>query len=97
MYDRETLAGNGTAKGRRAERRLEQRFEDTSISHLGYYRPGSNAGKYLGERKAKGTLPVAVKPLPKKKVTAGAGTIGRGTAPVGAEASKNKMRTKAKR
>ena len=98
MYDRETLAGNGTAKGRRAERRLEQRFEDTSISHLGYYRPGSNAGKYLGERKAKGTMPVAVKPLSKtKKAPTGAGTVGHGTAPVGAEASKNKMRTKAKR
>ena len=53
--------------------------------------------KYYGERKAKGTLPVAVKPLPKKKAPAIAGPVGPGSGPVGAETSKNKMRTKAKR
>ena len=86
-------------RGRRAERQVVQKFGETSISHMGYYRPGSNAVKYLEERKAKGNLPVASKPSKKKKAPdmTDFGTNGPGM--VGAEASKSKNRrlTKAKR
>ena len=81
-------------RGRKAERQVTGKFEDTSISHLGYYRPGSNAANYYAERKAKGTLPVAVKPVRKKKADATGGTA---TGPVGAEASKNRRVTRARK
>ena len=88
-----------TAPRREGGRRgASSRSSRTPRFHTSVNRPGNNAVKYYGERKAKGTLPVAVKPLPKaKKSSAPTGTMGHGTAPVGAEASKNKMRTKAKR
>ncbi len=92
-YDRKTLAPEKPMKGRRAERQVTGKFDDTSISHLGYYRPGSNAASYYAERKAAGTLPVAVKPIKKKSGTPGVVTSG----PVGAEASKNRRYTRAKR
>lgn len=47
-------------------------------------------------RRAKGTLPVAVKPLPKTG-KAPAVPAGRGSAPVDAEASKNKMRARGRK
>ena len=87
-HDRALLAGSGTKKGRKAEKELESKFTDTSISHLGHYRPGSNAVGYLNERKKAGTLPKAEKLLKKTKaktVTAGY------TGPVAATASRNRM------
>lgn len=93
-HDRKTLAPEKPMRGRKAERQVTGKFEDTSISHLGYYRPGSNAANYYAERKAKGNLPVAVKPVRKKKADATAGVTG---GPVGAEASKNRRLTKARR
>lgn len=54
-------------RGRKAERQVTDRFGETAISHLGYYRPGSNAANYYEERKSKWTLPVAVRPLRKKR------------------------------
>ena len=93
-HDRKTLAPEKPMRGRKAERQVTGKFEDTSISHLGYYRPGSNAANYYAERKAKGNLPVAVKPVRKKKADATAGVTG---GPIGAEASKNRRLTKARR
>ena len=93
-HDRKTLAPEKPMRGRKAERQVTGKFEDTSISHLGYYRPGSNAANYYAERKAKGNLPMAVKPVRKKKADATAGVTG---GPVGAEASKNRRLTKARR
>ena len=52
------------------------KFDDgTSISHLGYYRLGSNAANYYKERKARGTRLVPVKPVRKKKADATKGTV----------------------
>jgi hypothetical protein len=45
---------------------VSSKFEDTSISHLRYYSPGSNAESYYKRRKSDGTLPVASKPAKKK-------------------------------
>ena len=95
-HDRRTLAPEKPMRGRKAERQVTGKFEDTAISHLGYYRPGSNAANYYRERKAKGTLPVAVKPMRKKKADVTKGTA---SGPVGATAAKspNRRITKAKR
>ena len=86
MYDRRLLAGepgnDNPLRGRKAERKVTDNFLETSISHMGYYRPGSNAGKYYEERKAAGTLPVAVKPKKRKKaeteipISTGPGIVG---------------------
>ena len=96
-YDRKTLVPVAPKKGRRAENLLKDKFADTSISHLGYYRPGQNAISYLKDRTAAGTLPKASKfpAVPKKKtlnVTAGA-TAGR----TGATAMKKKSTSGAKK
>lgn len=57
-HDRGIMVPKGkTAKGRRAEKRVSTGFEDTSISHLRAYEPGSNAGGYYRDRMAKGTMP----------------------------------------
>ncbi len=93
-YDRKTLAPEKPMRGRKAEKQVTGKFGDTSISHLGYYRPGSNAANYYEERKKRGNLPVAVKPVRKKKADA---TKGSAAGPVGAEASKNRRLTKARR
>ena len=66
-HDRGALVTDKPMRGRKAEKQVTGKFEDTSISHLGYYRPGSNAANYYRERKAKGTLPVPVKPVKKTK------------------------------
>ena len=42
-YDRALLVGDKPLKGRAAERRLKERFSETSISHLNCFRPGVNA------------------------------------------------------
>ena len=42
-HDRKLLAGDGPKKGRTAEKRLKERFPDTSISHMNYYNPGVSA------------------------------------------------------
>ena len=97
-HDRKTLVPDRPMRGRKAERQVTGRFDDTAISHLGYYRPGSNAANYYKERKAKGTLPVAVKPLRKKKSDA-TGGIGGTSGPAGATAVKsgNRRITRAKK
>jgi len=76
-------------RGRKAEKKVTEKFGDTSISHMGYYRPGSNAANYYKERKARGNLPVAVKPVKKKKSNATKGTV---SGPVGATAAKSPNR-----
>jgi hypothetical protein len=63
--------------------------DDTSISHLGYCRLGSNAANYYKGRKARGTLPVPVKPVRKKKADAMKGTV---SGPIGATATKSPNR-----
>ncbi len=79
----------GPTKRKRAQRTVAQKFDDTSISHLGYYRPGKNAANYYADRKAAGTLPIAQKPAKRRKSDPTGGTHG----PVGAEATaKNKNR-----
>lgn len=96
-HDRTTLVTDKPMRGRKAEKQVTGKFEDTSISHLGYYRPGSNAANYYKERKAKGTLPVPVKPVRKtKKTDATKGTV---AGPVGATAAKspNRRISRAKR
>lgn len=63
-YDRDLLAPKGkTERGRKAEKKVAEKFDDTSISHLSAYRPGSNAGKYYAKRKADGTMPKPKKPV----------------------------------
>ena len=88
-HDRNTLVTDKPLRGRKAEKQVTGRFDDTSISHLGYYRPGSNAANYYKERKARGTLPVPVKPLKKKKADATKGTV---SGPIGATATKSPNR-----
>lgn len=69
-HDRDLLAPGGkTARGRKAEKKVVEEFDDTSISHLSTYHPGSNAGKYYAKRKAEGTLPKAQKPAKTPKAT----------------------------
>ncbi|MBE6518298.1 MAG: hypothetical protein E7Z70_01970 [Thermoplasmata archaeon] len=101
LHDRDIMVPGGSQplRGHRAERQVVQKFGETSISHMGYYRPGSNAGRYLEERKAKGNLPVASKPSKKKKAPDMTGFGTKGPGMVGAEASKSKNRraTKARR
>ena len=78
LYDRRLLAGEpGDEKplrGRKAEKKVKGRFGDTSISHLGYFRPGSNAGKCYTDLKASDKLPKAVKPKKKTRNVATAPT-----------------------
>lgn len=94
-HDRRTLAPEKPMRGRRAEKQVVNRFDDTSISRLGYYRPGDNASNYYTERKTKGTLPVANRPVRKKRSDMTKTTSG----PIGATAMKsyNRAYTKAKR
>lgn len=93
-HDRAVLVPDSPMRGRKAERQVKGKFEDTSISHLGHYRPGSNAIKYYQKRKAEGTLPVAKKRMRKLEPIPG-GITPKGM--VGAEASKNRRFTKARR
>lgn len=94
LYDRKVMAGEpGNEKplmGRKAERKVKGGFDDTSISHLGYYRPGSNAGKCYTDLKEKDKLPKAVKTKKKTKNAATAST-GSGMVPVEAMKSRNRM------
>lgn len=95
LHDRRTFAPDRPARGRKAERKVVEGFRDSSISHLGYYRPGANAVNYYEERKKNGKLPVAVKPAgKKKKADATKGTAG---GSIGAEASRNRRVTKARK
>ncbi len=65
-HDRHLLApGGDTERGRKAEKKVTEKFDETSISHLATYRPGSNAGNYYAKRKADGTMPKAQKKTPK--------------------------------
>lgn len=68
-YDRSILVPEGTKpkKGRRAENTVKEKFEDTSISTLSYYRPGENAGKYYKELKDSGRLKKAEKPASRSR------------------------------
>ena len=94
LYDRKVMAGEPgnekPLKGRKAEKKVKGGFDDTSISHLGYYRPGSNAGKCYTDLKEKDKLPKAVKPKKKTKNAATAPT-GSGMVPVEAMKSRNRM------
>lgn len=88
-HDRAILAPEGkTQRGRRAEKMVADTFEDTSISHLAAYRPGSNAGNYYAARKAAGTMPKAQRPVRTAKAQSGdaPGTTGStgGVAPAAA-------------
>lgn len=61
-HDRSIMAPEGrTAKGRRAEKRMAEKFEETAMSGL-KFKNGTNAGNYYKSRKEAGTLPKAVKP-----------------------------------
>jgi len=95
-HDRKTLVPDKPVKGRRAERRVTAKFGDTSISHLRYYSPGSNAINYYKEREAAGTLPTASKP---KKRAKEPGVGGTAPGPVGSTATKspNRRVTRARR
>ena len=95
MHDRKALVPEGEKpqRGRKAEKKVTGKFKDTSISHLGYFRPGSNAGKYYDKRKAAGTLPKAVKPVKKKAST----VKPTGTGKVPATASRNRAKIKSRR
>lgn len=92
LHDRKVMAGDPgnekPLKGRKAERKVKGGFDDTSISHLGYYRPGSNAGKCYTDLKANDKLPKAVKP--KKKAKDAPPVSGSGMVPVEAMKSKNR-------
>ena len=94
-HDRRTIAPENPMRGRRAEKQVVNRFDDTSISRLGYYRPGENATNYYAERRTKGTLPVANRPVRKKRSDMTKTTSGS----IGATAMKsyNRAYTKAKR
>ncbi len=71
-HDRSVLAPEGkTCHGRKAEKVVVAKFDDTSISHLGAYRPGSNAGNYYAARKAAGTMPKAQRPAKVPKAQTG--------------------------
>lgn len=92
LHDRKVMAGEPgnekPLKGRKAEKKVKGGFDDTSISHLGYYRPGSNAGKCYTDLKAEDKLPKAVKP--KKKAKDAPPISGSGMVPVEAMKSKNR-------
>lgn len=97
VHDRKTLVPEKPKRGRAAEKQVKGRFGDTSISHLGYYRPGRNASNYLKLRTAQGTMPKAQKALPApKKADVTKGTVG---GKVGATAIKsgNRRITKARK
>lgn len=65
-HDRGLMAPDGkTAKGRRAEKRMAEKFEETAMSGLNFSK-GTNAGNYYRARKDAGTMPKAVKPARKK-------------------------------
>ncbi len=64
-HDRALLAGDKPQRGRRAEKKVESKWGDTSISGLGIY-DGPSADKYYESRKAAGTLPVPQKKARKK-------------------------------
>lgn len=94
LHDRRVMAGEPgderPLKGRRAEKKVKSGFDDTSISHLGYYRPGSNAGKCYGDLKAEGKLPKAAKRSAKKASKRRSGDATSATVPAGATASCNR-------
>ena len=96
-YDRKALVPDKPQRGRKAEKKVTEKFEDTSISHLGYYRPGSNAANYYQKRKSAGTLPVAVKPVRKKKSDATKGIVKPGGATASAVKTGNRRATKSKK
>lgn len=90
LYDRRLMAGDPGSekplKGRRAEKKVKSKFDDSSISHLGYYRPGSNAGKCYEDLRNEDRLPKAKKSS-KKNAKNTIPEIGSGMIPV--EAVKN--------
>ncbi len=96
VYDRSILAPDDkTLRGRRAEKMVGDKFEETSISHLAAYRPGSNAGNYYAARKAAGTMPKAQRPVKAKaqdgdapKTTRSTGGVGTATANRGGKKTK---------
>lgn len=100
LHDRDLLVApkGSPSKGRRAEKQVKEKFGKTAISHLGYYRPGTNAATYYEKRKSEGTLPKAVKP-PKKEKSGPDMTGYTGPGTVGAEAAKsgNRRLTRANR
>ncbi len=95
-YDRKTLVPVAPKRGRAAERQVKNKFGETSISHLGYYRPGMNAASYLNARTKAGTMPKAQKALPApKKSNVAAGTHAGGR--TGVTATKKKSTSGAKK
>lgn len=95
-YDRSVLVPEGSKplRGRKAEKQITAKFRDTSISHLGYYRPGSNAVNYLDKREKAGTMPKAVRPVKKKSSDM---TKGIPSGPVGATANRNRRAYRARK
>ena len=97
-HDRSILAPEDkTLRGRRAEKMVGDKFEETSISHLAAYRPGSNAGNYYAARKAAGTMPKAQRPVRAKAQNGDAPGTTRATGGVGATASASRGGKKNKR
>lgn len=104
LYDRRLMAGDSgnekPLKGRMAEKKVKSRFDDTSISHLGYYRPGSNAGMCYKDLKTKDRLPKAKKSSKrssKKNVADATVPTGSGMVPVEATKSGDRRHYKARR
>lgn len=97
LHDRRLMAGDPGSekplKGRKAERKVKNKFEDTSISHLGYYRPGTNAGRCYDDLKSKGRLPKASR----KKGRKASDSADAGKVPSGAVVSGNRRSLKKRR
>ena len=91
-HDRKLLAPDEkTARGRKAEKIVTQKFDEASISHLSTYHPGSNAGKYYAKRKAEGTMPKPQKPVKTPKT---AGDVPKSTGTAGTAVAANKKPVK---
>lgn len=67
-HDRNLLVPEKPYRGRRAEKRVKDKFNDTSISQMKRYKPGYKATDYFSMREIEGTMPKAKKPAKKKPV-----------------------------
>lgn len=98
-YDRKILAGDGPRRGRKAEKKTKDEFRNTSISHMGAARPGSNAINKYDQLQRDGKLPkgkkTAKKSTAKKKAASPTDIVTTGQGPVVANA--NRKYTRAKR
>lgn len=92
-HDRKLLAGDGPLKGKRAQKRVRDRFDDTSISHLRVYTPGENA---MACYKELANYEITAKPM-KKGATVAKTSAARRTAAARKPASKRKASKGARR